>query len=123
MAAIRGKDTKPEITLRSLLHSAGYRYQLHRKDLPGRPDLVFSGRKKIIFVHGCFWHWHGCRNSVLPKTRQEWWLAKLQGNADRDARVIWELEQAGWQTLVVWECDIRSDAAAAAATAAKFLEK
>ena len=108
MSAIRGKDTKPEIIVRSLVHRMGYRFRLHRKDLPGKPDLVFPGRKKIIFVHGCFWHQHPrCRFATRPKTRPDFWANKLDGNRERDKRVRRELRRLGWKVLVVWECQTR----------------
>ena len=110
LAAIRDKDTKPELVVRRLLHAAGYRYRVHVRDLPGRPDLVFSARRKVIEIRGCFWHLHGCANSVLSKTRVEWWTAKLEGNAARDARNVAALESAGWRVQVVWECQIRRSA-------------
>jgi DNA mismatch endonuclease Vsr len=110
MAAIRGRDTKPEIRLRRLLHALGYRFRLQQRDLPGRPDIVFPGRLKAIFVHGCFWHRHGCRNSVLPKTRAEWWAEKLNRNVDRDRLAVLALEALGWSVLTIWECEIKDEA-------------
>jgi DNA mismatch endonuclease, patch repair protein len=108
MAKIKGKNTKPELAVRSLLHGLGYRYHLHRNDLPGRPDIVFSNRKKAVFVHGCFWHQHpGCSAARVPKTRIEFWTEKLKANVDRDGRHVKALEQGGWKTLVVWECKVR----------------
>ncbi len=108
MSRIRGKDTKPEMVVRRMLHALGYRYRLHRRDLPGCPDLVFPGRRKIIFVHGCFWHRHRCKYGlVTPATRPEFWKKKLEGNRARDTRVRKELRRLGWQVLVVWECQIR----------------
>lgn len=107
MAAIRGADTRPEMQVRRAAHALGYRFRLHVKDLPGRPDLVFPGRRKVIFVHGCFWHRHGCRNSVLPRARREWWEAKLDGNVQRDRRNREALEVASWSVLVLWECELR----------------
>lgn len=109
MAAIRGRDTGPEMALRRALFGMGYRFRVHVKELPGRPDVVFLGRRKAVFVHGCFWHRHeGCRNSVLPRARRDWWAAKLSANADRDARNLARLADGGWQTLVVWECELAS---------------
>jgi DNA mismatch endonuclease, patch repair protein len=107
MSRIRGRDTKPEMLLRRGLHARGIRFRLHRKDLPGRPDLVFPSRRAAIFVHGCFWHGHGCAMFKLPETRTEFWAAKIKGNQERDARALQELPAAGWRTLVVWECDLR----------------
>ncbi|MFV3386778.1 very short patch repair endonuclease [Pseudomonas sp. NY15364] len=108
MSGIRGKDTKPEMLVRRFLHAHGYRYRLHRKDLPGKPDIVLSRLRVCIFVHGCFWHHHpGCRFAVLPKSRPEFWEAKLLANAARDQRVLKSLNEAGWRTFVVWECELR----------------
>jgi len=108
MAAIRGRDTKPEKIVRSLAHRMGYRFRLHRKNLPGKPDLVFPGRRKVIFVHGCFWHQHPrCRYATKPATRPEFWANKLDGNRARDRRVQRELRTQGWDVLVVWECQTR----------------
>jgi DNA mismatch endonuclease (patch repair protein) len=111
MAAIKGSNTKPELAVRSALHRAGLRFRLHRKDLPGRPDIVLPKYKTVIFVHGCFWHRHGCANSVMPKTRREFWEEKLEGNRRRDSRQQRALRSAGWRVLVVWECAVRSDVA------------
>lgn len=108
MGRIRAKDTKPEMVVRRLVHGLGYRFRLHSRKLPGRPDLVFPGRKKVLFVHGCFWHAHeGCRRAFSPKARSEYWRAKLQANRERDARVCEELAHLGWSWLVVWECEIK----------------
>jgi len=108
MSRIRGKDTKPEMVVRKLTHALGYRYRLHRRDLPGCPDLVFPGRLKVIFVHGCFWHRHRCRyGRVRPKTRKAFWKAKLEGNRERDRRNRQALRKLGWDVLVVWECQMR----------------
>ena len=109
MSRIRSKDTKPEIVVRSLAHRLGYRFRLHRRDLPGTPDLVFPSRRKIIFVHGCFWHQHpGCRYATRPATREAFWAAKLKGNRDRDRRAMRALRRDGWGVLVVWECQTRN---------------
>lgn len=108
MSRIRSKDTKPEIIVRSLVHRMGYRFRLHRKDLPGKPDLVLPRHDKVIFVHGCFWHMHRCRQGrVFPKTNAEFWQEKRTGNAERDRRNIRKLRHDGWQVLVIWECWIR----------------
>ena len=108
MSSVRGKDTKPEMVVRRLLHALGYRYRLHRKDLPGRPDIVFGGRHKVIFVHGCFWHRHaGCSKTTSPKTRRGFWAQKFGQNVDRDLRVDNELASRGWKGLTVWECETR----------------
>lgn len=105
MSQIRSRNTKPEMIVRSLVHRMGYRYRLHRKDLPGKPDLVFPARKKIIFVHGCFFHLHDCSyGRVVPKTNAEFWQNKRQGNAERDKRNIEALQDDGWSVLIVWEC-------------------
>ena len=108
MARVRGKDTKPEMVVRRVAHALGYRFRLHRRDLPGSPDLVFPNRRKVIFVHGCFWHRHpGCRRATTPKTRAEFWLAKFERNVERDVRKEIELMAAGWEVLVIWECETR----------------
>ena len=118
MQAVRGKDTGPEWTVRRLLHGLGYRYRLHRKDLPGKPDLVFPGRKKAIFVHGCFWHAHGCRYGKPPKSRLDYWLPKLEQNRKRDAEKRTQLEALGWKVLTVWQCETKTiDALTARLTA------
>jgi len=108
MAAIRGKDTKPEIIVRAALHSLGYRFRLHRKDLPGTPDIVLPKYRTVIFVHGCFWHSHDCRyGRVTPATRSEFWSQKRAGTVARDQRKIEALKEHGWQVLTVWECETR----------------
>lgn len=107
MAKVRGKDTRPELIVRKLLFAAGYRYRLHVRTLPGSPDLVFPSRRKVVFVHGCFWHRHDhCALARMPKSRVEFWNNKLNGNKARDARICDVLSQAGWQVLVIWECDL-----------------
>lgn len=121
MQAVRGKDTGPEWTVRRLLHSLGYRYRLHRKDLPGKPDLVFPSRKKAIFVHGCFWHAHGCRFGRPPKSRLDFWLPKLARNRQHDAEIRERLDELGWQVLTVWQCETK-DAATLTARLCAFLE-
>lgn len=106
MSKIRSEDTKPEVLLRSLLHKAGYRFRLHRKDLPGKPDIVFPGLRKVIFVHGCFWHQHpGCREGRLPGSRQNYWRPKLERNTQRDEIAMRELRKEGWDVIVIWECE------------------
>lgn len=103
-------DTKPELLVRSVLHGLGYRFRLHQKDLPGKPDLVFSHRKKIIFIHGCFWHGHDCkRGSRQPKTNFEYWKEKISRNKVRDSVSINSLKEFGWNVLVVWECELKLD--------------
>ena len=109
MSRIKGKNTKPEILIRKIIHRMGYRFRLHRKDLPGKPDLVLPRLNKIVFVHGCFWHMHNCRyGKVTPKTRAEFWQTKREGNVKRDKRNIRLLKKQDWQVLVVWECQIRN---------------
>ena len=108
MSGIKGKNTKPEILVRKALFAEGYRFRLHRKDLPGSPDVVLPGRNLAIFVNGCFWHYHaGCSLAKLPATRSEFWRAKLERNRIRDLEAIGALEKHGWRVLVVWECFIR----------------
>ena len=107
MSKIRNADTGPEMIVRRLIYSMGYRYRLHRRDLPGCPDLVFEGRRKIIFVHGCFWHRHpDCKYAYRPKTRTEFWANKLESNRLRDERNLEELGKMGWECLIIWECEI-----------------
>jgi DNA mismatch endonuclease (patch repair protein) len=110
MAAVRSKNTAPEMRVRRLVHSMGYRYRLHRRDLPGKPDLVFPARSKVIFVHGCFWHQHGCKGSHLPKSNVSYWVPKLERNRARDAEHIKALRGKGWKCLVLWECKLADDA-------------
>jgi DNA mismatch endonuclease, patch repair protein len=106
MRAIRSKDTRPELVVRSLVHRLGYRFRLHRKDLPGKPDLVFVSRRKVVFVHGCFWHSHkDCKAAHMPKSNVNYWGPKLNRNRSRDKRNIRVLAQLGWKAFVVWECD------------------
>lgn len=108
MAAIRSRDTRPELRLRKLLFARGLRYRVCVKDLPGKPDMVFAGRRCVIFVHGCFWHRHeGCSNAVIPHTRQEFWISKLEGNKSRDRGNVKKLLDEGWRVLVVWECSLK----------------
>jgi DNA mismatch endonuclease (patch repair protein) len=108
MSRIRNKNTRPEIIVRSMVHRMGYRYALHRKDLPGRPDMVLTKHHKIIFIHGCFWHIHKCRyGKVKPATNTEFWQTKREGNVARDKRNLRKLRKNGWKVLVVWECQTR----------------
>jgi DNA mismatch endonuclease (patch repair protein) len=108
MSRIRGKNTAPELAVRKLVFSLGYRYRLHDKRLPGRPDLVFIGLKKVIFVHGCFWHQHpDCLLVTTPKTRVEFWIKKLSDNTTRDAINIKKITDMGWKSLIVWQCEIK----------------
>ena len=107
MSRIRSKGMAPEVILRRLVYGMGFRYRLHQSGLPGKPDLVFPGRKKIIFVHGCFWHQHAkCIDGHLPKTNLEYWIPKLERNIQRDIKVVNELTEMGWDVLVVWECEL-----------------
>jgi len=107
MSGIRGRDTKPEMLIRSALHARGLRYRLHDRSLPGRPDLVFARFRTAVFVHGCFWHFHGCALSKLPTTRQEFWQEKLVRNTARDQAAIAALRAANWRVLIIWECALR----------------
>ena len=112
MSRVKGRNTAPELKVRSLLHRLGFRFSLRRRDLPGRPDIVLPKYEAAIFVHGCFWHQHkNCRKSVLPKTRREFWLPKLNGNVARDKRNVIALKQLGWKVLTVWECEVRDESA------------
>ena len=106
MSRIRGKDTKPELAVRRALHAMGYRYRTHGGGLPGRPDLVFSKRRTVVFVHGCFWHRHGCAKTSTPKTRTEYWATKFAANVERDQRNAERLAEDGWRVFVAWECEI-----------------
>jgi DNA mismatch endonuclease, patch repair protein len=108
MAAIRSKNTTPEMTVRRFLHAAGLRYRLHRSDLPGRPDIVLPRYQAAVLVHGCFWHHHGCKNSVWPRTRSAFWRAKITGNIQRDRRNVRALRKLGWRVFLVWECETSS---------------
>ena len=110
MSGIRSKNTKPEITVRRWLHKNGYRFRLHRKDLPGKPDVVLPKYKTVIFVHGCFWHRHnGCKYCITPKTRTDWWLNKFEGNIQRDSLVLAAYRDIGWNPLIIWECQIKDN--------------
>ncbi len=110
MSRIRGRDTKPELIVRSMVHRMGYRFRLHVKGLVGKPDLVLPRHRKIIFVHGCYWHMHRCRfGKVVPKTNTEFWQNKRQGNVDRDRRNLRTLRREGWKVLVIWECWTRDE--------------
>lgn len=114
MQAIRSKDTKPELRVRRLLHALGYRYRVHFKDLTGKPDIAFTRRRKVIFVHGCFWHGHqaeGCPDGSRPRSNTGYWNPKLDRNAQRDHENIAALEAAGWQVLTVWACETLNEAA------------
>ena len=107
MRAVKDRDTKPEMAVRRLLHRMGYRYRLHQKDLPGKPDIVFRPRRKVIFVHGCFWHGHSCkRGNRLPRTNAEYWQTKIARNVERHLDQLGELTEAGWTGLTLWECEL-----------------
>ena len=110
MRAVKSRNTAPELFVRSLAHRMGYRFRLHRDNLPGKPDLVFPKFQKVIFVHGCFWHGHGCvRGARVPKGNREYWLKKISGNRIRDQKNLARLTAAGWKALVIWECDLRNE--------------
>ena len=110
MAAIKSKDTKPEIAVRKLLHSLGYRFRLHRKDLPGSPDIVLPKYKTVIFVHGCFWHRHeGCKYATNPKTRESFWNKKFEDNKKRDLEIKEKIKDIGWKSVIIWECEIKNE--------------
>lgn len=111
MSRVRSKDTKPELAVRKLVHQLGFRYRLHGDRLPGKPDLVFGPRRKVIFVHGCFWHRHpkrGCPLARLPKSRLDFWAPKLEKNRERDKQKQAELRRLGWRVLVIWECELKN---------------
>jgi DNA mismatch endonuclease (patch repair protein) len=108
MRAVRSKNTAPEILVRSTLHRLGYRFRLHRRDLPGTPDLVFPARKCVIFIHGCFWHGHECARGSLPSTNVTFWQTKIGKNKERDTRAQQELKKSGWKVLAVWECEMKN---------------
>ena len=109
MSAIKSKNTKPEIKVRKVLHSMGYRFRLHRKDLPGSPDIVLPKYKTVIFVHGCFWHRHeNCKYASTPKTRQEFWKNKFKANVKRDLEIQEKIKNIGWQSVVIWECELKN---------------
>jgi DNA mismatch endonuclease (patch repair protein) len=108
MAAIKGKNTKPEMMVRKILHANGFRYKLHDKSLPGKPDIVLPKYKTVIFVHGCFWHGHkNCKYFVVPKTRTDWWLNKINGNIANDTKALKALKKEGWKIITIWECNLK----------------
>lgn len=114
MRAVKSKDTAPELAVRRLVYALGYRFRLHRRDLPGKPDLVFYGRRKVIFVHGCFWHGHKCtRGAREPKSNTEYWHSKIARNRERDTQNTARLTALGWCVHIVWECELRDQAALA----------
>lgn len=108
MQSVRPKDTGPEVAVRKMLHSLGYRFRLHRKDLPGTPDIVFPRKKKVVFVHGCYWHGHECNKGRLPKSKLDYWQPKIARNRERDAEKSRLLEDLGWEVLTVWQCELRN---------------
>jgi len=111
MRRVKGRDTKPEMIVRRIVHGMGFRYRLHDARLPGRPDLVLPARGRVIFVHGCFWHLHRCpKGTMMPQARADYWLAKLSANQARDRAAIRKLRRSGWRVLVVWECELRNHA-------------
>jgi DNA mismatch endonuclease, patch repair protein len=108
MSRIKGKDTKPEMVVRKFLHANGFRYRLHVKNLPGKPDIVLPKYKIVIFIHGCFWHKHeGCKYFVVPKTRTEWWINKINGNVENDKKTFTALQNLGWKVIEIWECTLK----------------
>jgi DNA mismatch endonuclease, patch repair protein len=122
MASIKSKNTKPEMLVRSQVHRLGYRYRLHQKGLPGKPDLVFASRRKVIFVHGCFWHIHDCRyGAVKPATNASFWESKRISNVERDKKNLAALEEDGWKILIIWECQISSGIELLTKTITEFL--
>lgn len=108
MSRVKNKHTKPEVEVRSMLHRMGYRFRLHRRDLPGAPDIVLPRRRKVIFVHGCFWHSHDCPRGKRPSTRTEFWDVKLDANVERDQKICEALKNQHWDVLTVWECELKS---------------
>ena|SRR5579872_2558023 len=121
MSQIKGTNTLPERRVRSIIHRLGFRFSVRRKDLPGRPDIVLTRYKVAIFVHGCFWHRHKrCANAVMPKTRFEFWAAKLNGNVERDQRNARELKKQGWKVLTIWECESEDESRLATKLAARL---
>src|SRR5215471_424622 len=110
MSRVRGSDTDPELMIRSMLHRLGYRFRLHRRDLPGTPDIVLPSRRAIIFVNGCFWHGHSCRRGRLPTTNSEFWQQKISKNRERDRRAQKQLRKEGWRVLIVWQCRTKDQA-------------
>jgi len=122
MGRVGQKHTKPELVVRALVHRLGFRFRLHRRDLPGRPDLVFPKLKKVVFVHGCFWHRHDCQKATTPKSNEAYWQQKFTENMDRDRKAVAELSRLGWGSMVVWECQTR-DVDALANAVSTFLTK
>ena len=114
MRRIKGRDTKPELIVRRMVHAMGYRYRLHSPDLPGKPDLVFRSRRKVIFIHGCFWHVHGCETDHVPRSNLGYWKPKLARNRARDKKIKTVLARAAWRYLIVWECQTRKESSLSA---------
>ncbi len=112
MASVKGKNTSPEMQVRRTLHQAGFRFRLHRKDLPGKPDIVLPRYRLAVFVHGCFWHWHGCKRSRMPSSNIEYWTSKIERNAHRDEQHLHAIESLGWDHVVIWECELPAAAEA-----------
>src|ERR1700691_760196 len=110
MRQIHSQNTAPELLLRRMLHKLGYRFRLHRRDLPGKPDLVFPARSKVMFVHGCFWHSHACKTGLIPNTTRSFWLPKLRRNKTRDGTNMKALAKLGWDALVIWQCELKNSA-------------
>lgn len=122
MSRVKSRDTAPELTVRRVAHALGFRFRLHRRDLPGTPDLVFLKRRAVVFVHGCFWHRHeGCAKTTTPKSRGDFWQKKFDRNVERDQRALRDLKKLGWRTLVVWQCET-NDRAALGARLERFLD-
>ncbi|HWA91784.1 MAG TPA: very short patch repair endonuclease [Rhizomicrobium sp.] len=107
MSRVKSRDTTPERVVRSMIHALGFRFRLHRKDLPGKPDIVFGPRKKVVFVHGCFWHGHRCGKGRLPKSNEDFWKAKIDANRTRDAKNVRRLKARGWAVATIWQCQLR----------------
>jgi DNA mismatch endonuclease (patch repair protein) len=122
MRAVRGKNTAPEILIRSTLHRLGYRFRLHRRDLPGTPDIVFPARKSVMFVHGCFWHGHECPRGIVPSSNVDFWQRKIAKNRERDGRSQKQLRREGWKVLTVWECETKNKSRLAKRLS-RFLER
>jgi len=122
MRAVGQRDTGPELQLRRWLHTRGYRYRLHDRRLPGKPDLSFPSRRAVVFVHGCFWHGHDCPKGKLPGSRQDYWSPKIGANRDRDARQVAALQRSGWKTTTVWQCELK-EGDAALERVADFLDR
>ena len=124
MSLIKSRDTGPEKIIRSLLHSSGLRFRLYGNNLPGTPDLIFPKYKSVLFVNGCFWHYHQkCRDGKIPKSRKAYWKSKLMGNVERDKKNIKKLKKLGWRVMVLWECEIKNKPKRATSSVVRFLKK